>query len=325
MNLLSNIFANSQMTFCGTTLFPGIAHGKVSQLKKVDLQKLCNDTGTVNLVSSELARIDLAVSKDQISGFMNNYSHDKNDSSYLIFEAELRFLNDRAFIEIITTTVKNTNRIGESVLADEIVRLKNNVLKCNDAFTGKGLITAQDLYYRILYNMLPDTEDRIPSLLKIPAGSILFADRLAPVEIAVIPIDKVVGILIEECALHSHAAIMIKALEIPVIVNFPGFGSLLDESTDVLIDAYQGELYLNPSDIIINSCQKAEIQHKAISEQINIEGDKSIVQSLDNQILHLKCNASSKSDIHSARSHGITEIGLFRSEILYLANTVMRW
>jgi phosphoenolpyruvate-protein kinase (PTS system EI component) len=45
--------------------------------------------------------------------------------------------------------------------------------------------------------MLPAAESRISSLMKIPAGSILVADRLTPVEIAVVPIAKVVGILIE--------------------------------------------------------------------------------------------------------------------------------
>ena len=39
--------------------------------------------------------------------------------------------------------------------------------------------------------------------------------------------------------------------------------------------------------------------------------------------MHLLCNASNLADVLLAQSQGITEIGLFRSEMRYLANTVL--
>ena len=124
----------------------------------------------------------------------------------------------------------------------------------------------------LLYNMLNSDEDRISSLMKIPAGSILVADRLTPVEIAVVPMGKVVGILIEENTPYSHSSIMARTLGVPVIIDFPGIGSLLNESTDVLIDAYRGFAFLNPSEKTTTECHDVESRHKAATKARHSSG-----------------------------------------------------
>jgi phosphotransferase system enzyme I (PtsI) len=314
-----------EMSFHGKPLAPGIARGKAYLLKRTDLQLFRKDKHIVDLVSSELARLDFAVSKskDQISRFLSNNRHDAKDPTYLIFEASLGLVNDPAFISPIKEVIERTGINGESVLAEEITRLRDKVSGSTDELLVHGLITMQDLYYRLLYNMLPASESRISSLMKIPAGSILVADRLTPVEVAVVPMDKVVGILIEESTQYSHSSIMARTLGVPVIIDFPGIGSLLDESTDVLIDAYRGYAFLNPSEATVNECHNLETRHKAAEKPAAHPSDESTVHSADGVAMRLMCNASNLADVLLAHNQGITEIGLFRSEMRYLANTVL--
>lgn len=325
MNARQNFFRKKEIAFHGKPLAPGIARGKAYLLKKADLQLFRNDKHIVDLVSSELARLDFAVSKskDQISRFMSNSRHDPEGPTYLIFEALLSIVNDPAFISPVKETIERTCINGESVLAEEITRLRDKALGCTDEVTEKGLITMQDLYYRLLYNMLPAGESRISSLMKIPAGSILVADRLTPIEVAVVPMDKVAGILIEESAQYSHSSIMARTMGVPVIIDFSGIGSLLDESTDVLIDAYRGYAFFNPSEATVNECHNVETRHKAAGKPAAHSGDESTVHSADGVAMRLMCNASNLADVLLAHSQGITEIGLFRSEIRYLTNTVL--
>jgi phosphoenolpyruvate-protein phosphotransferase (PTS system enzyme I) len=325
MNAQSNAFRNSEMAFHGKPLAPGIARGKAYLLKRVDLQQFREKKRVVDLVSSELARLDFAVSKskDQISRFMSNSWHDTEDQSYPMSEAALLLLNDPAFISPVKETIERTGVNGEFVLAEEIVRLRDKASRSTDELMVKSTITMQDLYCRLLYNMLPDGESRISSLMKIPAGSILIADRLTPVEVAVVPMDKVVGILIEESAQYSHASIMARTLGVPVIIDFPGIGSLLDESTNVLVDAYRGYAFFNPSDATIKECHNVENRHKVSGKPSAHLGDESTVHSADGIAIHVLCNASNLADVLLAHSQGIREIGLFRSEMRYLANTVL--
>jgi phosphotransferase system enzyme I (PtsP) len=254
---------------------------------------------------------------------MSNGKHGAKDQSYPIFEAALRFLNDPAFVSNVKKTIERTALHGESVLAEEIARLRAKAFGNTDEFTIKGLITMQDMYYRLLYNMLPSGEDRISSLLKIPAGAIIVADRLTPVEVAVLPMENVVGLIIEEGTHFSHVAIMARTLRVPVIMDFPGIGSLLDELTDVLIDGYRGYAFLNPSKAIIRECRDVEIRHNAAQKSAALQLDESTMRCADGVVMRLSCNASSLADVLLAYSHGIKEIGLFRSEMMYLANTAL--
>jgi phosphoenolpyruvate-protein phosphotransferase len=316
-------FRNGERVFHGKPLAPGVARGKAYLLKRVDLQHFQNDKHTIGLVSSELARLDYAVirSKAQISHYVSSGQHDAKDPSCLIFEAALRLLNDPAFVSPIIDAIRHTGINGESVLAEEIVRLQDAAVNGADELIVKGLITMQDLYYRLLYNMLPANEDRIASLMKIPAGSILMADRLTPVEVAVVPMDRVVGILIEENSPNSHSSIMARTLGVPVVIDFPGIGSLVDDSADVLIDAYRGYAFLNPSAETVKECQHVEKRHKIAETRATHPLDTSVVRSIDAVVMHLMCNASNLAEVLLAHSLGISEIGLFRSEIRYLSNT----
>ena len=325
MNASPNAFRGRMVALHGKPLAPGIARGKAYLLKRVDLQQFRKDKRIVDLVSAELARFDLAVSrsKNQISRIMSNGRHGAEDQSYPMFEASLGLLNDPAFVSSVKETIERTALHGESVLAEEIVRLRDKALGSTDEFMVKGLITMQDLYYRILYNMLPSAEGRISSLMKIPAGSILVADRLAPVEVAVLPMKKVVGLIIEESAQYSHSSILAQTLRVPVIIDIPGIGSLLDESTDVLIDAYRGFAFLNPSEAVVKECHDLEKQHKAAVKPVAHPNDEPTVQSADGLTMRLLCNASNLADILLAHSYGITDIGLFRSEMRYLASTAL--
>ncbi len=321
----STTFRNGEMAFQGKPLASGIARGMAYLLKRVDLQHYRNDKRIVDLVSSELARLDLAVSKskDQISRIMSNSRRGAKDQSYPIFEAALSLLNDPASVFSLKETIERTALHCESVLAEEIARLRDKAFGCGDEFMAKGLITLQDLYYRLLYNMLPSNRGRIQSLMNMPAGSILIADRLTPVEVAVVPMDKTIGILIEESAQYSHSSIIARTLGVPVIIDFPGIGSLLDESTDVLIDAYRGYVFLNPSEATVKECRNVESRHKAAARRAAYPSDASLVRCADGLAMRLLCNASTLADVQLAQSYGFKEIGLFRSEIRYLANTIL--
>ncbi|MBN1127995.1 MAG: phosphoenolpyruvate--protein phosphotransferase [Chitinispirillaceae bacterium] len=314
---------HGERAFHGKPLVPGVARGKAYLLKRVSLQHFQNDRHTVGFVPSELAKLDYAVirSKGQISRFMRSDQQGVQDPSYPIFEASLQLLDDPAFISSVKDTVARTGINGESVLADEIVRLRDEAAQSADELMVRGLITMQDLYYRLLYNMLPANEDRLSSIMKIPAGSILLADRLTPVEVAVVPMDKVTGVLIEENSPNSHSSIIALTLGVPVIIDFPGIGSLVDESTEVLIDAYRGYVFLNPSEATVKECQHVETRHKIAESPVAHPGDTSVVYSADGIAIHLLCNASSLAEVLRAHCQGITEIGLFRSEMRYLANT----
>lgn len=317
-------FRKNEIAFHGTPLTNGVSRGKAYLLKKVDLQKLRYKKRSFELLSSELARLELAItrSKEQISRSMYAIRNRRHETSYQIFLAELQLLNDPAIIATVKETVKSTGWQVETVLAEEIAKMQDQVATSPDQLTIKSLITMQDLYFRLLYKLSLSKDDRIATIMNMPDGSILVADRLSPVEVAVVPSGKVTGILIEESSKHSHSSIMVQTLGVPVIVGFPGIGSLLFDATDVLIDAYNGNVYINPTEVTAEKCKRTEDRHNTAKGSEKPVIDASTIKSADGMLIHLSCNASSLSDIVRTYTNGVKEIGLFRSENHYLADTV---
>jgi phosphoenolpyruvate-protein kinase (PTS system EI component) len=110
---------------------------------------------------------------------------------------------------------------------------------------------------------------------------------------------------------------------VPIIINFHGVGPLLDESTDVMIDGYRGYAFLNPLEATVKECYDFENSQKA-SVKIDAHPiDESTVRTADGLEISVFSNASNLADLLLAHSQGITEIGLFRSEMRYLASTVL--
>lgn len=83
----------------------------------------------------------------------------EKDRYHLIFEWELCLLNDPAFVSPIKETMERTGLHSEPVLAKEITRLREKAAEYTDPLTIKSLIAMQDLYYRLLYNILPINEE----------------------------------------------------------------------------------------------------------------------------------------------------------------------
>ncbi len=310
-----------EMTFYGKSITTGIGRGKAFLLKKLDLEQFRQDTRIVDLISSELALFDLAVhrSQNQISRLANNRGHDSENQSSPIFEASLALLKDPSFVAPIKETIEGTGLQGKTVLAEEIARLRDIVSQNTNDLAVKSAITLQDLYYRVLYNMLPSEEGRISSIKNMPAGSILVADRLSPVEVAAVPLDKLTGIIVEDAAQYSHAAIMASALGIPVIIDLAGIGLILKESTDVLVDAYRGCAILNPTESALKESTVGEERYTATVTNAGAADAQSTVTTTDGIQINIQCNASTLAGMKLAYSQGITGIGLFRSEMRYLA------
>jgi phosphoenolpyruvate-protein kinase (PTS system EI component) len=82
-------------------------------------------------------------------------------------------------------------------------------------------------------------------------------------------------------------------------------------------------VFLNPSEAAVNECHNVETRHKAAQKPAAHPSDESTVHSADGVAMRLMCNASNLADVLLAHNQGISEIGLFRSEMRYLANTVL--
>ena len=90
---------------------------------------------------------------------------------------------------------------------------------------------------------------------KLENPHILVADELtANVAIRIKKITK--GIVVEKCGANSHAAMIARSLDIPVISGIKDLSGLINGNDDILVDGESGDLVINPDDSTLLKYQK---------------------------------------------------------------------
>jgi len=315
----------NQRTFHGEPLSPGIAVGRAHRLKTVDIGRLIKEKRAMPGTAAELARLEFSVDKcrDQFAHCMDNATGRYRAEERSIFEALTIIATGHLFAAGIKDKITRRNLTLEFILAEEIAELAERIRSCTHDDQAQPLLTVQDVYYRLLYNIVPAGEHRFVTLTTMSPGSILVADRLTPVEVASIPLNRVAGIIIEETTKTSHASIISMTLGVPVVIDLPGIGSFLDETADLLLDGNTGHVFVNPSAATIKERSRHEKRATAAKKSTAAAADGPIIASQDGLEVRLLCNASSLADVQLAAQRGIAEIGLFRTEMYYLTQPRM--
>jgi phosphotransferase system enzyme I (PtsP) len=123
------------------------------------------------------------------------------------------------------------------------------------------LQSARDPYLRERLHDLEDLDNRLLRILGGDEGrpeiseerSVLVARRLGPAELLEYANAGLRGILMEEAAASSHAAIVARALGIPTLGGIEGLTTRIDQGDWLIVDAEQGVLHVRPDDALYDA------------------------------------------------------------------------
>jgi phosphocarrier protein FPr len=152
---------------------------------------------------------------------------------------------------------------------------------------------------------------------QMTSKGVLVARDLTPSETAGLDLGLVTGVLLAEGSPTSHAAILARARDIPVVVAAgPDVLSIPDGSV-VLLDGGRGEVYVDPAPEVL-----AEYRRRAV--QIAEQRDRQLamaerpVASRDGIPFVVAANLGSVADARAALAAGADGAGLVRTEFLFL-------
>src|SRR6185295_20390146 len=118
---------------------------------------------------------------------------------------------------------------------------------------------AKDHYLRERMQDLEDLDNRLLRALagvdgtqhaQMPPDAILIARDLGPAELLDYGAERLKGVALEEGAGSGHAAIVARALGIPMVGLLPGLLSRVEAGDRVVLDGEQGEARLRPEPAI---------------------------------------------------------------------------
>lgn len=190
------------------------------------------------------------------------------------------------------------------------------------------LENARDPYMRARLNDLEDLDNRLLRILggaegnnhiALAKGAVLVARRLGPAELLEYASAGLAGLVLEEPAASSHAAIVARALGLPTLGGVANVTTLIEVGDEMIVDAELGQAHLRPDEGVI-AAYRARLgllsQRREIYRQLRDE--KAITQ--DGVEIKLMLNAGLRLDADHLGETGADGIGLFRTEFQFLVS-----
>ena len=192
------------------------------------------------------------------------------------------------------------------------------------------LTGATDQYLRERLHDLDDLSNRLLRILTgqgketgadIPADPILVARNIGPAEL----LDygrSLRGIVLEEGSVGSHAAIVARALAIPLVIHANNITTEALNGDLIMVDGDNGMAHLRPEETVLSAFRdKIAMQAQAQEVYASIREKPAITKCGTRMTLTM--NAGLMADLPSLEGSGAEGVGLFRTELQFLVRSRM--
>ncbi|WP_260430932.1 phosphoenolpyruvate--protein phosphotransferase [Nocardioides sp. LS1] len=152
---------------------------------------------------------------------------------------------------------------------------------------------------------------------RMSGPGVLVADDLTPAETAGLDLVLVSGVLLAQGSPSSHAAILARARDIPVIVAAGSEVLSIPEGTTVLLDGATGEVHIDPVPELLEKFQRRAAE-AAEQRSMQLARATEPAVSSDGIEVVVVANLGSVADARAARAAGADGAGLVRTEFLFL-------
>lgn len=234
-----------------------------------------------------------------------------------VLEAYRMFANSKGWMRRMAEDISR-GLSAEAAVEKEQSQARARMGQVSDAYLRERLSDLDDLSNRLLRIL---TGQGSHTGAELPADPILVARNIGPGELLEYG-RSLRGIVLEEGSVGSHAAIVARALAIPLLVHVPRITTEALNGDHILVDGDQGTVHLRPEDTVVTAFRdKIAMQAQAQERYVSIR-DKPAT-SLCGATVALHMNAGLMADLPSLDGSGAEGVGLFRTELQFLVRNQM--
>jgi phosphotransferase system enzyme I (PtsI) len=281
-------------------------HGRKRQFYRIDLKE--------NQIERELRRFYAAVrlAKRQLKKTGAQKSEIFGEKSASILDAHLLILEDKSLLGKIEENIKE-----QKVNAEWAVKV------ITDKYIAQYKSISDD-HFRERYIDLEDIADRILTALgggqkasiRLEKNSIIVAKEVKPSTLIELAQSEPKAIITENGGWTSHTFILARELNLPAVTGMKGILRRVQTGEKIVVDGYNGQVILNPSEATSNKYEAAEIQFQ-IDKSEKIETAQGKLKTLDGHEITIRANLDLSKGYAKAKRYGAQGIGLYRSEFLF--------
>ena len=167
-----------------------------------------------------------------------------------IYETYRMFAYDRKWVGRLREAV-SSGLTSEAAVERVRNEHRARLMKANDSYLRARLHDLEDLANRLIRAL--GGEQLGPGNRKLPNDAVLFARELGPAELLDYDRKKLRGIVLEDGSATSHAAIICRALGIPLVGRVDGILDLIETGDVVLVDGESGVVHIRPLETVEDS------------------------------------------------------------------------
>ena len=216
--------------------------------------------------------------------------------------------------ENVRKTIIEKHRNAEWAINDISLELMNSLSTIKDDYLRERIIDMSDINKRLISN-LQKTEPS--SLQDINEEVIVFAPDLTPSETALMNKEHILAFVTDRGGRTSHTAIMARALEIPAIVGTMNITSMVKNGDMVIVDAVHGRIIIDPTPAEIEEYRQYAEEFKELEMEL-AKLTNLPAKTLDGEEIFIYGNIEIPDEMKIIKDHGAQGIGLFRSEFLFM-------
>lgn len=305
----------------------GITFGKVLHIKTPEV--VASDRDCLS-VDQELELFEGALSKaaTELDRLIEKAREEIGDEQAEIFEIHRMMLEDPDICDNIRDRIKK----GGINAADAAVSVGKEQAADFEAL--------DDPYMRERAADVKDVTGRIARILRggetveLTEACVIVADDLQPSQTVALERSLILGFVLRHGTQNSHASILARTMNIPLIINsnlpssLDGDGKAATESEEAMdltghtigLDAVKGEFFIDPDQSTITKLMAAKdaFEQQRI-RQLALRGQPGI--SKTGHRVYTFANIGQPDDVEQVLENDGEGIGLFRSEFLYLGRS----
>lgn len=265
----------------------------------------------------EMERLTEAVEELRVGvdKMLTRASADKEQREVL--EAYRMFANSKGWMRRMQEDI-SSGLSAEAAVEKEQSQARARMGEVTDNYLRERLSDLDDLSNRLLRILTGQGQD---TGAEMPENPILVARNIGPAEL--LDYDrKLKGIILEQGSVGSHAAIVARALAIPLIVHVDRVTLEALNGDHVMVDGEQGIVHLRPDDTVVTAFRDKMAMQAAASERYASIRDKP-AETLCGATIGMHMNAGLMADLPSLKGSGAEGVGLFRTELQFLIRNRM--
>ncbi len=294
---------------------PGICIGKAYIVDREGVNIIKQYRVSDDMLPREIDRFKHAVAKAKSDHAKVIESLDEDLGENLnILETHMVLFKDKMLYGTTIDTISNEKINAEWALRKVSRKVKKMFQQIDDKYLQARVNDIVQVSDKIMSYLVGAQDIRISDINK---RVIIVAHDLSPADASQIQLERIKGFVTDRGGKDSHTSIVAKSLNIPAVLGL-GRATVEVKNDDILIvDGTAGTLIINPDEDTLfeyeEKMSRYEVYRAGLLRESHLPAN-----TLDGVSLKLMANIELVEEVVAAKDYGATDIGLFRTEFLYL-------